>query len=152
MCDLGCIGAAFAGMKTIAKNPLSWPRKIGPKIKRAASRVSAAQCFAMLHLGSCLPISIFVTGGVSAVLGHCSSLRGSSCVCSCLLPARASSNSPNCHNDASISSYRDGKCLYAYPPCHALQLLHAVLAAQAYFLEATAEVMQLVTKWRTVTY
>lgn len=33
----------FAGVKTIAKHPLSWPKKIKPKVKRAASRDQASK-------------------------------------------------------------------------------------------------------------
>ena len=40
-CILTCLAsAAFAGMKTIAKNPLSWPKKIRPKLHKAANKVN----------------------------------------------------------------------------------------------------------------
>ncbi|DBA86511.1 hypothetical protein WJX79_003350 [Trebouxia sp. C0005] len=34
---------AFAGMKTIAKNPLSWPKKIRPKLHKAANKDAASK-------------------------------------------------------------------------------------------------------------
>lgn len=42
--------AAFAGVKTIAKHPLSWPKKIKPKVKRAASRVSSPHLHLKHHM------------------------------------------------------------------------------------------------------
>lgn len=34
---------AFAGVKTVAKNPLSWPKKIRPKLKKAANKDAASK-------------------------------------------------------------------------------------------------------------
>lgn len=42
--------AAFAGVKTIAKHPLSWPEKIKPKVKRAASRVGSPHLHLVHHM------------------------------------------------------------------------------------------------------
>ena len=41
--------AAFAGVKTVAKNPLSWPKKIRPKLKKAANKVTMV-CLLYQHV------------------------------------------------------------------------------------------------------
>ena len=49
-CKLSCsVSAAFAGMKTIAKNPLSWPKKIRPKLHKAANKVNKPAQLEIMH-------------------------------------------------------------------------------------------------------
>ena len=61
--------AAFAGVKTVAKNPLSWPKKIRPKLKKAANKVTMV-CLLYQHVKLTVGAHTATTAVMTSVLLH----------------------------------------------------------------------------------